>query len=377
MIPTDSFFNELVSNGVEFFSGVPDSLLKDFCAYISENVPQKNHIIAANEGGAVALGVGYHLATGKIPLMYMQNSGIGNAVNPLLSIADPKVYSIPMILLIGWRGEPGINDEPQHAKQGPITLPILDAMEIPYVNITKNTPDFKKIIEESISNARDNARPVAIVVSKGTFSKYILENTNPEKELLSREDAIKSIISSVPEASRIVSTTGKASRELYELREKLSETHSSDFLNIGGMGHSSQIAAALSLFSNDKKIICLDGDGAVLMHMGSLAINGTIGCSNLIHIVLNNGAHDSVGGQPTVGQNVNLTQIAQACGYTHVCTALNDSDISQFFKQSERLSGPLFLEIIISKGSREDLGRPKEEPLCLKAEFMRKFNETD
>lgn len=376
MIQTDVFFKTLVSNGVDFFSGVPDSLLKDFCAYLTKNVPNKHHIIAANEGGAVALGVGFHLATGKIPLIYMQNSGLGNAINPLMSIADPDVYSIPLILLIGWRGEPGVKDEPQHAKQGPVTLSLLEAMGIPYVHITDETKDVEKKIETYVNNARHQSRPVAIIISKGTFSQYFFECDSSDDRIISRENAIESIITSIPQTYRIVSTTGMASRELYELRDKLGETHSSDFLNIGGMGHSSHIAAALSLFSNDK-IICLDGDGAVLMHMGSLAINGTIGCNNLIHVVLNNGAHDSVGGQPTVGLKVKFTQIAKACGYSHVCTVSDCSAIQNFLKITETVPGPHFLEIIVSKGARKDLGRPKEESLISKEKFMRRFHEAD
>src|SRR5690554_2042572 len=151
MIATDQFYQNLISNGVEFFTGIPDSLLKDICAYITDNTSKKRHVIAANEGGAIALATGYHLATGKTPLVYMQNSGLGNAVNPLLSLADSEVYSIPMLLMIGWRGEPGVKDEPQHIKQGEVMTAMLDSMEIPWFVLEASTADPAAVIRDAVA----------------------------------------------------------------------------------------------------------------------------------------------------------------------------------------------------------------------------------
>ncbi len=361
---TNLFFQILIKNKITFFTGVPDSLLKNICAFISDNIDQRNHIIAANEGNAIAIGMGYHLATGKLPLVYMQNSGLGNCINPLLSLADSKVYSIPLLLMIGWRGEPGVEDEPQHKKQGEVTLKLLEDMDIPYEILSPDTSDEKanNIITKISSNSLENNKPHAIVIRKDSFSEY-----KPNKETniefpISREEAINTIINNLDEKDILVSTTGVASRELFEIRESLKQTHNKDFLTVGGMGHANQIALGIALQKPDKRIFCIDGDGSILMHMGSLAINGNIKCNNFKHIVLNNGVHDSVGGQPTVGFNTNFINIAKACGYDLVLYAETIDEIANCMNDLKLFDGTVFLEVKVKKGFRKDLGRPTTNP---------------
>ncbi len=361
MIDVKNFYSKLQKNGIDFFAGVPDSLLKNICAYITANTPAEKNIITANEGAAVALGAGYHLATNKIPLIYMQNSGIGNAVNPLMSLADKEVYSIPMILLIGWRGEPGVKDEPQHIKQGRVSSALLDSMEIPYKVLDENS-DYTKIIDESVKTATNTSAPVAILVRKGTFDSFFLKQENNEEPELTREEALEQILPFIPKDAVIVSTTGMLSRELFELREKYNESHQSDFLTVGSMGHTSQIALGIALAKPDKQVFCFDGDGSAIMHLGSYAVAGSLAPENLKIIVFNNGAHDSVGGQPTIGRTINFPGVAEAAGLKSFGTVQTITDINNVLHQIVNDKCTAFLEIKIKKGARKDLGRPTTTP---------------
>lgn len=370
MLKPDFFYSALAQRGTNFFTGVPDSLLKSFCAYVTDHTDENNHIIAPNEGCAIALASGHHFATGSIPLVYMQNSGQGNAINPLLSLADSDVYKIPLLLLIGWRGEPGVHDEPQHIKQGKVTCSLLDAMGIPYQILTGNGDELEKQLEEAYCYMRKHSAPYALVVKKGCFADYKLISTIPDKATLKREEAIETVIGSAPENAIFVSTTGMASRELFELREKLGQSHQSDFLTVGSMGYASQIALAIALSKPNRPVYCLDGDGATLMQMGGMTTIGTRAPKNLIHVVLNNGAHDSVGGQPTVGQQVDLCEIAKACGYTKVASVAKKPNLSEALKELSSSAGTAFLEILVAKGARPDLGRPTTTPQQNKAAFM-------
>lgn len=358
MIDPGEFFELLKENGIEFFTGVPDSLLKYFCAYITDNVPDHNNMIAANEGNAVGIAAGYHLATGEIPLVYMQNSGIGNSVNPLLSLVDREVYHIPMLLMIGWRGEPDKKDAVQHKKQGRITLDLLDTMEIPYVVLSDDIGDARKSVMETVGSMKEDGLTRAIVVRKGTFSEYKLEDTGNNYEM-SREEAIEIIVEGLGVDDIVVSTTGKASRELYEIREKLGHGHKNDFLMVGSMGHASQIALGVALQKKDRTVVCLDGDGAVIMHMGGLSTVGIKKPDNYKHIVLNNYAHDSVGGQPTASTVVDFTAISENCGYRTVFTANDRQELKSIIKDLMDSQGPALLEVKVNKGSREDLSRPE------------------
>lgn len=373
MIDTENFFNNLLEENVEFFAGVPDSLLKNICSYITENTSSKNHTIAANEGNALALGIGYHLASGKLPLIYMQNSGLGNIVNPLLSLADFDVYSVPMLLMIGWRGEPNAKDEPQHKKQGRVTLKMLEVMEVPYQVISIDTSDkqAKEIIKKASKEALENKVPYAIVVKKGAFSEYKIKKNETANLPLFREDAIKIIVDNLDDKDIVVSTTGVASRELFEYREELKQGHEKDFLTVGGMGHASQIALGIALQKPNRSVFCFDGDGAILMHMGSIAINGNIECDNFKHIVFNNGAHDSVGGQPTVGFTTNFQSIAKASGYDLVLRAETNDEMVNCIEKLKTFVGKVFLEIKVKKGFRKDLGRPTSTPKENKRDLMK------
>ncbi len=361
MIDVKSFYHELLKNGIDFFAGVPDSLLKDICAYITENSPIKKNIITANEGAAIALGTGYHLATKRIPLIYMQNSGIGNAINPLLSLADKEVYSIPMILLIGWRGEPGVKDEPQHIKQGRVSPALLDSMEIPFQIIDKNS-DCSKVIAESVKTTAKISAPVAILVRKGTFDFFSLKHEEHGSPQLNREEALEQILPFIPKDAVIVSTTGMLSRELFELREKYHQSHQTDFLTVGSMGHTSQIAMGIALAKPDKQVYCLDGDGSAIMHLGSYAVAGSLAPKNLKMIVFNNCAHDSVGGQPTIGKTINFPGIADAARLKSFGAAQSSEELKQILPLFVKDDHTAFLEIKIKKGARKDLGRPTSTP---------------
>ena len=366
MIETEYFYKKLVESGVSFFTGVPDSLLKDFCAYITDKTEKQNHIIAVNEGAAVALACGYHLATGSIPLVYMQNSGIGNAVNPLLSLADTEVYSIPLVLVIGWRGEPGIHDEPQHIKQGKVTCSLLEAMGIPYAVLESTEEGTNRQIETCFDTIKKTQSPYAFIIRKDTFAPYTL-NKEEDAALMTREEAIEVISSSC--SGIVISTTGMISRELYELREKKCPVnHDHDFLTVGSMGHASSIALSIALKRPRIQVTCLDGDGAALMHLGAFAAIGTKKPRNFCHVVLNNGAHDSVGGQPTIAPFIDLPAIARACGYVQVFQAKTKDQLKNILaKKNDRLT---FIEVIVKKGARKDLGRPKSSPIENKTAFM-------
>ena len=358
MINTAAFYKHLSAKDVNFYTGVPDSLLKDISAFISDNVPKENHIIAANEGAAVGLAVGYHLATGKLPFVYMQNSGLGNATNPILSIADEDVYGIPMLVMIGWRGEPGLKDEPQHVKQGKVSEDLLQAMKIPYQILDKNS-DITLVLDKAINIAIEESKPYALLVRKNTFEEYKLKKSEAPVFELNREGAVKLIIDSLDKKDIVVSTTGKTSREVFEYRESLNQNHENDFLTVGAMGHTSSIAMGIAIEKQMRNVYCLDGDGSVIMHMGSLAINGMMkSIENFKHIIINNGAHDSVGGQPTVGFNINLPEIAKASGYTFAHMACTTEEIREKLTLLATHKGRAFLEIKVNKGARKDLGRP-------------------
>lgn len=369
-----NIFNE---NNISFFAGVPDSLLKELNQALLNEVDPDNHLITVNEGTAVSFGIGYHIATNKTPLIYMQNSGLGNAINPLTSLADPEVYSIPMLLLIGWRGEPGIKDEPQHIKQGRITPTLLECLEIPYKILPKELENANSVISNMIQIANNENCPTALLVQKDTFKRYDiqLENTSAQN-LLSREEAISLILNNGQEDDIVIGTTGMASREIYEFRKNNNDS-TTDFLTVGGMGHASQIALAISKFTKNKNVFCLDGDGALLMHLGGLATNAHEGPNNFHHIVLNNGTHDSVGGQPTLGNKVNFKNIAESVGFHTSFQASSLEEILICLNQMRESKHPSFLEIIIKPGYRTDLGRPSESPSENKLALMRNINPSE
>jgi phosphonopyruvate decarboxylase len=360
---------------LDFFTGVPDSLLKSICAYITDNSSVENNIIAANEGAAVGLATGYYLSTGKIPVIYMQNSGLGNAVNPLMSLTDKEVYNIPILLLIGWRGEPGIKDEPQHVKQGKVTLPLLDSMGIKYAILSQNKANLISQLHIAKTYMDNTKEPFALVVKRGTFEDSKLQQQENNYNLpLNRETAIQIVASALEPDTVIVSTTGMISRELFEYRESVHQGHEKDFLTVGSMGHASQIALGIALQKRQKKVYCFDGDGATLMHMGSLAIIGSLQPNNYVHVVFNNGAHDSVGGQPTVGLQTTLSLVAEACGYRVALSVSDSNTLREVLTQIRKLQGPIFLEVKVKKGARKNLGRPTTTPIQNREAIMNFLN---
>ena len=369
MIEPKAFIEALAHGGVDFFAGVPDSLLKNLCAYITDSVPREKNIIAANEGNAVGLAAGYHLATRKVGCVYMQNSGEGNIVNPLLSLVDEDVYQIPMLLVIGWRGEPGVHDEPQHKKQGKVTLSLLDTMGVPYAVLDEN---WEEQVQQAIDTILETNGVYALIVRRGTFADYMLQNQMRSSLSLSREEAIKIVVDKLREDDIVVSTTGMISRELFEYREAKKQGHGADFLTVGSMGHASQIALGIALQKPERRVFVFDGDGALLMHMGGMAVIGDYSPKNLVHIVFNNGAHDSVGGQPTVGQKIDMEAIAKAVGYTEVVSVDNEMALccAMNHVNNEETGGTALINVLVCKGNRKNLGRPTTTPIENKEAFM-------
>jgi phosphonopyruvate decarboxylase len=367
--PAD-FYAALRTHGFTFFTGVPDSLLKDLCAFIADHVPVGKHVISANEGGAVAIAAGYHLATGRIPVVYLQNSGIGNVINPLLSLADPAVYRIPILFVIGWRGEPGVPDEPQHTTQGRVMPELLSAVGLGYDVIDSDTRNPEAIIDQTRGRMTETGRSHAFLVRKGAFAQYASPKTEAEDLPFGRSDAIRTLLGHLDPLDLLVATTGMTSREVFTYREERGEIHHADFLTVGSMGHCSQIALGLAQHQPSRRVFCLDGDGAVIMHMGSLAIIGTQRPHNFRHIVINNGAHDSVGGQPTAGSEIDLCAIARACGYTAAESVGELDAVAGALQRLRATDGPALLEIRVASRAHTDAGRPTTTPMQNKMEFM-------
>jgi phosphonopyruvate decarboxylase len=365
------FYNALVRNKINFFTGVPDSLLKEFCLTVDDNVPKKKHIIGVNEGSSIAIGAGYYLSTDSLPLIYLQNSGLGNAINPILSLCDQDVYSIPMIIMIGWRGEPGVKDEPQHLKQGKIQTQLLDTMAIPY-NIISSADNnrFEKIIDNSVIRAKESKSPVALLIKKGTFNKYGKNNKVIEKNKMSRENALEVILKKLNENYIVVSTTGKTSREIFEIRKNNSQSHRQDFLTVGSMGHCSSIAFGIALSKPNQKVLCIDGDGALLMHLGSLATISSYKPKNFKYILMNNKVHESVGGQDTAAKHIKLSNVIKSITSTKIYEVNNLEELTSNLDEFLINDGPSFMEVKIKPGSRSDLGRPTIKPIDNKNSFM-------
>jgi len=371
MVRPAFFYDILKQNDIDFYAGVPDSLLKNLCAYITDHAEEKNNIIAANEGGAIGIAAGYHLATGRIPVVYMQNSGEGNTINPLASLTDKEVYNIPVLLIIGWRGMPGVHDEPQHVKQGKVTLSLLDTMGIKYEVLSKEEDVVAGQVRCAVDYIKKTNEVYALIIEKDTFEKYQLANNDAHTELsLSREEAIQTVAASIGEKDVIVSTTGMISRELFEYRTQMNQGHERDFLTVGSMGHASQIALGIALEKTDRRVWCFDGDGACIMHMGGMAIVASKAPRNYVHVVFNNGAHDSVGGQPTVGLSISLPDVARAVGYKKAYSVSSMESLQEILQQIQNAEGPLFLQICVKKGNRKDLGRPTTTPVENKKALM-------
>ena len=369
MIRPEFFIEALREKGIDCFAGVPDSLLKNICAYITDHFDAQHNIIAANEGAAVGLAAGHYLATGQPACVYMQNSGEGNIINPLASLTDQEVYNIPVLLLIGWRGRPGVHDEPQHVKQGKVTTGLLNVMGVNYEVLSKEEDKAAKQIEKA-AKALANKEVFALVIEKDTFEDYKLQNVEVNNLTMSREEAIQTVAAALGEKDCIVSTTGMISRELFEYRAAMNQGHERDFLTVGSMGHASQIALGIALAQPERRVWCFDGDGAAIMHMGSMAIVANKAPKNYVHVVFNNGAHDSVGGQPTVGLKIDLPAVAKAVGYKATYSVDSKAELESVLSKVNSFESPALLEIKVKKGNRKDLGRPTTTPIQNKEALM-------
>lgn len=359
-------------NNYKFFTGVPDSTFKAWMSFLDENHGNGlDNIISSNECEAVAIATGYHLATNKIGVVYMQNSGFGKTVNPITSLADSEVYSIPMLLMIGWRGEPGKKDEPQHKKMGRVMIPILEALEISYSFLPETASEFEELLQKISFFFKENKKPYALIVKKNLIEPFTNSKRKETIYEMTREEVLKIIIDSFNGDEVIVSTTGKTSRELFELRIARGEDPR-DFYTVGSMGCTSSIALGIALNSK-KKTVVIDGDGALIMQLGALTTIGHYHPENLYHILIDNNAHESTGGQPTVSDTVNFKEICLGSGYKSVYLANSREDLKialeKMFKEEGK--GPSMLIVKVKKGSREDLGRPTTTPIQNKEFFMK------
>jgi phosphonopyruvate decarboxylase len=360
-------YETLRSFGIHFFSGVPDSILKEFCIHLAK-LSTAQHITAANEGTAIGLAIGHHLATGSIPVVYMQNSGLGNAINPLVSLAHSDVYQIPLLLIIGWRGKPGLADEIQHQVQGNVTLQILQLLEIPFCTISKTTNqvEIQKFLHSNLSPA---IGPVAIVVTENTFESELKAKLDYSDLALDRHSALNALLMTLSKTDIVVASTGKLSRELLAIRQSKNDPQT-DFLCVGGMGHSSSIATGIANALKNRRVICLDGDGSMQMHLGAAATLGEVSPANMIHVLFNNGTHESVGGQLVTAPNIDYQLLAEALGYRNRFIARDEVSIVAILEKCESLSGPTFIEICVGASNDSELPRPKNPPVQNKVAFQ-------
>ena len=355
MVNQEQLFAALKDMGVDFFTGVPDSLLNNFCLYMVQNIPDGRHVMAANEGNAIGIAAGHYMATGKVPVVYMQNSGIGNATNPLLSLTHDCVYGIPMVLVIGWRGDPAISDHAQHRKQGELTPVLMKDMDIPYEILDSDDTVIEKFAW-AVAKAKEISSPVALIAKKAILTEKVKKQVYPDSPLMNREEAVSAVVEVLGSDAVYLGTTGRATREVHEqlIAHGVGEGH--EFQNVGSMGHVSSVGLGLALARPDQKVVVFDGDAAVVMHMGALATNCRYKAGNLIHIVLNNGVNESVGGQPSAGYVVNLTEVATACGYRTPGHAVETrEELQRIIREFDRGEMPLFVDVHVRQGIRSDM----------------------
>lgn len=370
MIDPARFLEVCREHGVSFYTGVPDSLLKELNSQIMAGLPRERHIIAANEGAAMGIAIGHYLRTRAPAAVYLQNSGFGNLVNPLLSLADPDVYGVPMLLIVGWRGQVGVSDEPQHVKQGRVMAPLLEALELPWAVLPTEPAEAEQCLKRAIATAVERTCPYVLMVEKGTFrSASARPAATATDGLATREQALTALVDAVGEAAVIVATTGMLSRELFEYRVR-TRGGRRDFLTVGGMGHASSIALGVAMREPEREVWCLDGDGALLMHLGSLAVIADHAPPRYFHVVFNNGVHDSVGGQPTSIGAVDIPAAARALGYRHAEATFEPAALAAAVAALRDHGGPSLLELRVRPGNRPGLGRPTRTPAQSKHAFM-------
>jgi phosphonopyruvate decarboxylase len=377
MVDLTLLFNQLQSLNIDFFTGVPDSLLNDFFLYFETNLKKNKHVIAANEGNAIAIAAGYHLATGNIPLVYMQNSGIGNAMNPLLSLTHQTVYSIPMILIMGWRGggDSAGSDWVQHKRQGELTTVLLEDMNIPY-KIVDNDNDAINHFLWAVEQVKIINSPVDLIIKKGILAKIKKEQIyQTDSILMNREEAMDIVLDYFPSDTIYLATTGRATRELHELKSKRKLPHDSEFLNVGAMGHTSSIALGIALGRPDRRVVCFDGDSAAIMHLGAFTTAGKLKPCNFLHIILNNGVHESVGGQKSAGQIADMTAIAKAAGYNTIeKPVITKQDLINTLDSLQKKDEPAFIDLHIRQGIREDIPTLNITHIEMKENLMKNLN---
>lgn len=371
MVNQKDLFEALDAMGVDFFTGVPDSLLNDFCLYLTNNMTSKQHVMAANEGNAIAIAAGHYMATGKLPLVYMQNSGIGNATNPLLSLTHDCVYGIPMLLVIGWRGDPAINDHAQHRKQGELTPVLMKDMDIPYEILDDETTVIEKF-RWAADKAREISSPVALIAKKAILTQKEKKQQYPESSLMNREEAVAAVVDVLGEDAIYLGTTGRATREVHEQLKEHGVSAGHEFQNVGSMGHVSSVGLGLAIACPEKKIVVFDGDAATIMHMGALATNSRYKAGNMIHVVLNNGVNESVGGQPSAGYVVNLTGVAAACGYRTPGHAIDTKEeLQRIIRDYTIGESSLFIDVHVRQGIRPDMPKLGIDHKAVKRELMK------
>ncbi|MGI6393560.1 MAG: phosphonopyruvate decarboxylase [bacterium] len=370
MINPEEFISFFVRHGSDFFTGVPDSTFKELITYIENPSDKFKHFTASNECEAMGIASGYHLATGKTPVVYMQNSGFGKTVNPYTSLASHDVYSIPVVMLIGWRGEPGKKDEPQHKMMGRITKELLKVLEIESCEL--DVEKWEEQVAKALQYSEKESRPFAIILKSKMFSEPCIEKKKDESNFPLREEILKEIVKAAPADALFISTTGKTSRELFEIREQLNMPHKTDFYTVGSMGCASSIALGIATGNHGRPIFIIDGDGAALMQMGTFAALGNHGQrKNITHIIIDNQAHESTGGQRSLSSKVSFEGVAKSCGYEHAYVVSSAKEAGKVITEQRKNSELKLLVVKSKKGSRANLGRPTTTPLENKINFMR------
>ncbi|MFJ9556026.1 phosphonopyruvate decarboxylase [Nocardiopsis sp. NPDC101807] len=375
MIDPAHMVARLAAEGVSLYCGVPDSLLKAFNTCVDDPASGAGHVVSANEGNAVGLAIGHYLRTGTPALVYLQNSGLGNAINPLTSLAGPEIYGIPMLLLIGWRGRPGVHDEPQHRMMGRTTPALLDSLELPWSVLPRDPEAVGAALHEAVALSVSSRTPYALLVEEGTFAPAAAEPAGPAPALPSRETALIALADELGPEEVVVSSTGMLSRELAEHREGPGGSARMDFTAVGGMGHASSIALGIALQEPEREVWCLDGDGSLLMHLGALPVIARHAPRTFFHVVFNNGVHDSVGGQPTSIDQVDVVALAESVGYRYASAVSSLAALPDELAALRAEGGPALLEIRVRPGSRPDLGRPRATPAESRAALMRAWTE--
>ncbi|MBO6266416.1 MAG: phosphonopyruvate decarboxylase [Acidaminococcaceae bacterium] len=355
MLDQEKVFNALAESGVTFFTGVPDSYLNGFCNYALAHCGDRN-VIAANEGNAIGIASGHYFASQEIPLVYMQNSGMGNTVNPLASLVDKDVYAVPMLLLIGWRGQGNTEpNHPQHKLQGEITPGLLELMHIPYTVLADGIDEFKAAVIKAVAYCKEHRQPYGLISPKGVMAGEKANNKDAVYPM-SREEAIEVVLDTMPANTVYSATTGRATRELFWLRERRGESKKNDFLNVGSMGHASSVALGIAMAKPERHVVVLDGDSAAMMHMGAMTMVSKLHVPNFMHIILNNGAHESVGGQPSAGHKIDFTKIAEACGYQTVGKPVTTKkELVEAIKALKDCGRASFVDMRIHKGLSGEL----------------------